>query len=271
MKPKALLKAAKVFVANHGAEIAAGLGIAVAFAAGVKAVKETPKAVKKLEEKKEEKKREEGTEELTITETVKATWKEYTPSLVMFVVAAVLIIGAQRATARKAAAFATAYQLSEQMLQEYKDAAKEVVGEKKARDIQDQAAIQQVKHNPPAANNIIVTGKGKQLCLDALSNHYFWSNAENIRQDFERGVTRAFKDDPSCDYIPLTEWYYQANIRAAYDMDLCEDRGWNRSDDVYPVFTSTLGVDEYENIPILVVNFSVRPHADKNDPNYAYL
>lgn len=271
MKIKGLLKAAKVFVAGHGPQIATGVGIAIAFAAGVKAVKETPKAVKLIEEKKEEKKQESGEDELTITETVKATWKCYTLSLVMFVISAILIIGAQQATARKAAAFATAYQLSEQMLQEYKDAAKEIVGEKKANEIQDQAAIQQVQHNPPVQSNIIVTGKGKQLCLDALSNHYFWSNAEHVRQDFGRAVTTAFKDDLCCDFIPLTEWYYQANIRDAYDMRLSQDIGWNRSDDVYPVFTSTLGSGEYEDIPILVINYSVRPHPDKNNPNHAYM
>ena len=271
MKFKGLLKAAKVFVAGHGPQIATGVGIAIAFAAGVKAVKETPKAVKLIEEKKGEKKQETGEDELTITETVKATWKCYTPSLVMFVISAVLIIGAQQATARKAAAFATAYQLSEQMLQEYKDAAKEIVGEKKANEIQDQAAIQQVQHNPPVANNIFVTGKGKQTCLDSLSSQYCFSNAEHIRQAFERAIVRQFKDDPSCDFIPLTEWYYQINMRGAYDMELSQDIGWNRSDDIYLTFTSTLGTGEFEDIPILVINYSVRPHPDKNDPNHAYL
>lgn len=270
MKAKALLRAAKVFMFSHGAQIATGLGIGIAFAAGVKAVKETPKAVQLVEEKKEEKKQETGNDELTIVETVQTTWKCYLPSVVMFILAAVLIIGAQRVTARRAAAFATAYQLSEQMLQEYKDAAKEIVGERKANEIQDQAAIQQVKHNPPVPGNIIVTGKGKFLCLDSLSNHYFYSNAEHIRQDFEQAVTKIFAKDPSTDFIGVTDWYYQCNLREAYDMDLSKEVGWNRSDDVYLKFTSTMGTGEFEDIPILVVNYSVRPHPDKNNPNYAY-
>ena len=57
MKAKALLRAAKLFLVNHGPEIATGLGIGIAFAAGVKAVKETPKAVELIEDKKEEKKK----------------------------------------------------------------------------------------------------------------------------------------------------------------------------------------------------------------------
>ena len=270
MKAKALLRASKLFLINHGPEIATGLGIGIAFAAGVKAVKETPKAVELIEDKKEEKKKEGGEDELTVVETVQTTWKCYLPSVVMFILAAVLIIGGQRATARKAAAFATAYQLSEQMLQEYKDAAKEIVGEKKANEIEDQAAIQQVRHNPPVQSNIIFTGKGKWLCLDSLSNHYFYSNAEHIRQDFKAAITDVFAEDPATDFIGVSEWYYQCNLREAYDMDLSQEVGWNRSDAPKISFTSVMGTDEYEDIPILVVKYSVRPHYDKNNPNHAY-
>lgn len=270
MKLKGIMKAAKVFIAGHGPQIATGVGIAIAFAAGVKAVKETPKAVKLIEEKREEKKKETGEDELTVTETVQTTWKCYAPSVVMFVISAILIIGAQQATARKAAAFATAYQLSEQMLQEYKDAAKEIVGEKKANEIQDQAAIQQVQHNPPTVNNMIVTGKGKQVCLDSLSNHYFISTAEHIRQDFKRAVTDKFAEDVVLDFIEVGEWYYQCNIQDAYRMELRKDVGWNRSDAVNIDLTYTMGTGEFEDVPILVVNYSVRPHPDKNNPNYAY-
>lgn len=270
MKLKGILKAAKVFVAGHGPQIATGVGIALAFAAGVKAVKETPKAVELIEEKKEEKKKETGDDELTVVEAVQATWKCYALPVSMFVISAVLIIGAQQATARKAAAFATAYQLSEQMLQEYKDAAKEVVGEKKAREIQDQAAIQQVQHNPPAVNNIIVTGKGKWLCIDSLSQQPFYSNAESIRQDFKRAVTDKFASDVCIDFIEVDDWFYQANIDKASRMELSKDRGWNRSDEPRIDFTSTMGTGEFADIPILVVNYYPRPHLDRNNPNYAY-
>ena len=267
MKPKALMKAVKAFVVGHGPQIATGIGIAVAFAAGVKAVKETPKAVELIEKKKKE----ENKEELTVVETVQTTWKCYAIPVIMFVISACTIVGAQRATARKAAAFATAYQLSEQMLQEYKDAAKEIVGEKKAGEIQDQAAIQQVQHKPPAQSTIIVTGKGNQLCLDSLSNHYFYSNAEHIRQDFKRAITDKFADDVAMDFIELTEWYYQVGLREAYDMELSDEIGWNRSDSPQITFTSTVGTGDYEDIPILVVNYSTRPHPDKNNPNYAFM
>ena len=69
MKLKGLLTAAKIFVMGHGPQIATGIGVALAFAAGVKAVKETPKAVERIEEKKKEEK----VEELTVVETVKET------------------------------------------------------------------------------------------------------------------------------------------------------------------------------------------------------
>jgi len=266
----AVFKAVGTIVINHGAQIATGFGIAIAFAAGVKGIKETPKAVERIEEAREEKKKEGKDDKLTITESVKATWKCYAVSLVMFVIAAILIIEAQQATAKRAAAFATAYQLSEQMLQEYKDAAKEIVGEKKANEIQDQAAIQQVQHNPPAVNNIIVTGKGKQLCIDSLSQQPFYSNAESIRQDFKRAVTDKFASDVCIDFIEVEDWFYQANLDKASKMELSKEQGWNRSDEPRISFTSMMGSGEFEDIPMLVVNYYPRPHLDKNNPNYAY-
>lgn len=256
LKPKSLVKAAKTWVTGHGPELATAGGIAFMFAASVIAVKQTPKAITKLKEAEKEKK-----EELTVPEKIKATGMYYVPSVVCFAVGAGLTVCGQRATARKAAAFATAYTLSEQMLQEYKDAAKEVVGEKKADEIADQAAIQQVQHNPPQ-QTIIVTGKGKQLCLDSYSQHYFYSNSEHILQVVDE-LNKRFAGAE--DFIPLMDWYYENNITEAADMEIGDDLGFNRDDGGIEVrFSSTLGTGDFENIPILVVQFKNRPKPRKN-------
>lgn len=257
MKAKAFLKAGRTWLVGHGPQLATGFGIAMGFLAGVTAVKATPKAIKKLEEKEEEK-----GEPLTLTEKVKTAGPCYIPSTVMFTLGSGFIIAGHHATARKAAAFATAYSLSEQMLQEYKAAAKEIVGEAKEKEITDKVAVQQVQNNPPAPQMVFVTGKGKQICLDSLSQHYFCSNSEHIQQAVKRLNDRFVGAE---DFIPLSDWYYENNIVDAMNMEIANDIGFNRDDGPIDVtFTSTLGTGEFENIPILVVSFNQRPKPCKN-------
>lgn len=259
MKASRFTKALKVgrsWVFGHAPQIATGVGIAIGFLAGVTAVKATPKAIKKLEEKEEEK-----GEPLTLTEKVTTAGPCYIPSTILFTAGSGLIIYAQRATTRQAAALATAYTLSEQMLQEYKEAAREIVGENKEKEITDKVAIKQVQDNPPPTQ-LIVTGKGKQVCLEGTIQHYFYSNSEHIQQAVKRLNDRFVGCE---DFIPLTDWLYELDIPAAHDIQIAEDIGFNRDDGPIEVeFTSTLGTGDFENIPILVVNFRNRPKPRKN-------
>lgn len=260
MLPKALVKlgkAGKSWTRGRGPAMATGFGIVLGLVAGVTAVKATPKAIKKLEEKEEEK-----GEPLTVTEKIKTAGPCYIPATVMFGIGSGLIIAGHHATARKAAALATAYSLSEQMLLEYKEATREIVGEAKEKEITDKVAVQQVQNNPPAPQMLVVTGKGKQLCLDSLSQHYFYSNSERIMQAAKRLNDRFVGCE---DFIPLTDWYYENDITDAKGMELARDVGFNRDDGPIEIqFTSTLGSGDFENIPILVVSFRNRPKPCKN-------
>ena len=258
-----LLKVGGNWAVSHIAQIETGVGIAVALAAAIKGVKETPKAMKKIEEKKEEK----HVEKLTVAETVEATWKCFLPAIIMFILAIALIIEGQRESTRRAAAFASAYTVSQQLIQEYDNAAKELVGEKKATEIRDQAAIQQMQKNPPVANTVIVTGKGKQLCCDLISQHYFYSNAEQIRQAIAE-LNKQYVEG-MVESVSLREYYYQINLREGIDMAISDELTWIRDDgSIEPVFTSMLGTGDFEDIPILGVSFRVLPTVHKDVWNH---
>lgn len=260
MKLKGLTRAFKSLgkaLAGHGPQVATGCGIAIGFAAGIAAVKATPKAIKKLEKKEEEK-----GEPLTVAEKVKTAGPCYIPAITMSAAATGFIIAGHRATARQATAYAAAYSLSERMLQEYKEATKQIVGEEKEKEIAERIAVQQVEKNPPAPSMLIVTGKGKQLCLDKPSQHYFYSNSEKILQAVKRLNDRFVGAE---DFIPLTDWYYENDITDAKGMKIAKDIGFNRDDGPIDVeFTSTLGTGDFENIPILVVDFRIAPKPCKN-------
>ncbi len=255
MKVKTLLTAGKAFVKANGPWLAVGFGLAAAFVAGVRAVQKTPEAVKNIEEKKEEK-----GEDLTVVETVKATWQCYLPSLIIFVLACCLIIGGQKATARRAAAFATAYSLSEEALKEYRTAAKEVLGEKKEAEVHAKAAENSVKKDPPPPGFVMVGGKGNQLCKDEFSGHYFWSNSEHIW----RVMNEITHQCGYSDFVYLNEYYYQAGVYDGLECKYAKELGWPQNTKLEPEFSCALGSGEYENIPVLVVGFNKRPDHPKD-------
>lgn len=255
MKVKALLTAGKAFVKANGPWLATGFGLAVAFVAGVRAVQKTSEATASIEEKKEEK-----GEDLTVVETVQATWRYYLPSLILFIFACCLVIGGQKATTRRAAAFATAYSLSEEALKEYRAAAKEVLGEKKEAEVHAKAAENSVKKDPPPPGFVMVGGKGNQLCKDEFSGHYFWSNSEHIWSVMNE-ITH------QCGYNEFTylwNYYHDVGVYDAMECKYANELGWEQNTKLEPEFSCALGTGEYENIPVLVVGFSKRPDHPKD-------
>lgn len=179
MKGRTLLKALRSGLISKGPQIATGIGVGLMLIAGIRAVKKTPEAVKRIEEKKEEEKK----DSLTVKETVEATWKCYLPSIIIFLIACLLIFGGQRVSTRRAMAAATACSLSDNMLHQYQDAVKAVVGDKKEEEIRAVAAKNRVDNKPPInTDQIVSTGKGNALCYDELSKKYFWSDPAKVRE-----------------------------------------------------------------------------------------
>lgn len=260
MKVKALAKAAKTILITHGPQIATGVGIALAFVAGITAVKETPKALEKIEEKKEEL----GKDDLTVKETVEATWKCYALPVLIFLLAAITIICGQNVSTRRAAAIATAYSLSEETLKEYTETAKTVVGEKKEKEIRDQAAKQAIEKNPPMnSDDIISTGRGNHLCYDLLSKRYFWSDIDRVKR-----VIGDLNDKLRVEmFVSLNEYWQALAPNEIPTTDPGRKLGWH-IDDGYIEPDYTYGPVEsgpYEGVPCLIISFY-----ESNLPDYAF-
>ena len=49
----------------------------------------------------------------------------------------------------------------------------EAVGEKKEKKIQDAVAKERIDSHPVGTSQIIITGKGSELCYDTVSGRYF--------------------------------------------------------------------------------------------------
>lgn len=109
--------------------IAVGIGGFVATA--VLAGKATVKANELINEKKEEL----NADKLDHKELIKTTYKCFIPPMVSGVLSTACILGANSMHAKRTAALATAYQVAQVGINEYKDSVVELIGEEKEKEI----------------------------------------------------------------------------------------------------------------------------------------
>lgn len=166
------------FRVKHEPELLMGMGITGLLFSTVWAVKATVKAVKICEEKKVN----ENKNKLTVKEIIGATWKVYIPVVASTLVSVPCIIASNRVSSKRNAALAAAYTISETALQEYQTKAKEVVGEKKEKQIRDAVSQSQVDKTPTATKEIVLNEDDEQLFFEPLSGRYFKSSWNKIQE-----------------------------------------------------------------------------------------
>lgn len=183
------IKTVKQGFGKRSPEILLGIGIASGITATVLAVKATPKALELLTEKRYEKygdtlKEDDSYDdmpELKPVEVIKATWKCYIPAAISGVASIACLLGSHSVHAKRNAALATAYKLSETALNEYREKVVEEIGEDKEKVIRDKVSQKHLDEKPVSKNEVIITGTGKQLCYDGISGRYFESDIQTIR------------------------------------------------------------------------------------------
>ena len=239
----------KTAIKKHSPEILTGIGIAGMITTTVMAVRATPKALILIEERKEEI----GAEKLEAMDMVKTTWACYIPAAITGTLSVACLIGASSVNARRNAALATAYTLSESALKDYQGKVIEMFGEKKNEAVKDAVAKDKVEKNPVVTREVIITEKGNTLCYDAISGRYFKSDIEKIKKA-ECELNRQMLDDM---YVSLNDFYYEIGLDS---VKLGDELGWNADSGYIDLsFSSQLASD---GTPCLVIDYSVAPRYD---------
>lgn len=246
-KKLSILTDVKRFVSARSPEILTGIGIAGMVTTTVLAVKATPKAMSLIEDKKNE----DWVDELSPLDVVKIAWKPYIPAIITCVVSTACIIGASSVNAKRNAALATAYKLSETALTEYREKVIETIGEKKEQIVRDKVAEERIKKNPVSKNEVIVTGNGKTLCFDPISGRYFMSSIDVIKRA-ENELNKQMLHDIS-GYVSLNDFYDELGLDHT---SVGDDLGWNTDQLIDICFSSQLN-DNGE--PSVVLDFLVAP------------
>lgn len=239
----------KTAIKKHSPEILTGIGIAGMITTTVMAVRATPKALILIEERKEKI----GAEKLEAMDMIKTAWACYIPAAITGTLSVACLIGASSVNARRNAALATAYTLSESALKDYQGKVIEMFGDKKNEAVKDAVAKDKVEKNPVITREVIITEKGNTLCYDAISGRYFKSDIEKIKKA-ECELNRQMLDDM---YVSLNDFYYEIGLDS---VKLGDELGWNVDSGYIDLsFSSQLASD---GTPCLVIDYSVAPRYD---------
>lgn len=239
-------KRAEAVMSKHSPEILTGIGIAGMITTTVLAVKATPKALVLMEDARYEK----GSK-LKPIEKVKVAWKPYVPAAITGTVSIACLIGANSVHARRTAALAAAYQLSETALSEYREKVIETLGEKKEKAVREKVSKERVEKQPVSTSEVFITNKGETLFMDPLSKRYFKSDIELIRRA-ENNLNKQMLQDIS-GYVSLNEFYAELDLDYT---DLGYDLGWNVDKLIDLDFHATQADD---GRPCLAIDYIVPP------------
>ena len=250
---KSATNAFKTIVKKNAPQILAGVGVALGVGAVCEAVHATTKAVKDVEQKQNE-----SDEKLTKIDVVKTVWKNYIPTACLTAGSVACVVGSVNISMRRLASMTLAYTMSEKSFKEYKDKAKEFLGEKKEEELRGSIDHDQITANPPQKDLIRRARGGVTLCLDKFSGQYFYSDADTIRRVCNELTKYMFADY----FVSFNDYCSSLDLEMTKFGD---DFGWNANDGdiIEPEFTSTLTP---EGAPVLVVDFTVGPR-----PNFRNL
>lgn len=243
-----LIKSTKYALSKRSPEILIGLGIAGMFTTVILAVKATPKAMELIEG--EEERRE---EELSKVDVVKTCWKCYVPAATMGVVSTACILGGHSVHARRTAAIATAYKVTETAFSDYRDTVIETIGEEREKKVRTEAHQKQVDREPVHNDDTVLLKDDTFLCMDAFSGQIFESNEREIKEAIN--VVNAIMNTDL--YASVNDFYDALGIRYT---DAGATFGWNMYREGLVRYHISSCVEKGR--PILVVSFDNQPNKD---------
>jgi hypothetical protein len=267
MKLTKLKEAANVvtlFASEHRTSLMVGGGIAGMAIAGITAVRVTPKASMLLEERRCSKhdaylENTEANPQLTIKDYIQVTWKYYLPPIALATVSAGAIIFAHKVDRKENAALAAAYAISESRLKEYSEKVLETVGEKKEKEVRNAIDKDRVNNNQPVDSEIISTGQGDTLCMDAWNGRYFYSDIEVLRRAAV-DLSRAVLNDET---VTLNDFYDRIDLPQTKNGDFFAWEIGNHHEMIELSFSSQL---DFKKRPVLVMDFKFAPTYYDREP-----
>jgi hypothetical protein len=236
--------AARKLVIDNSPTILTAVAIMGVATTAIMAVKATPRAMKILEVAESN-----SPVLMTPQEKLRLIAPCYIPASMVGIMTMTCIVGINSVHMKRQAALISAYTLVENNFQKYQAKITEQLGDKKEQKVRDELAQDQVTQNPVASKEIIMTGNGDVLFMDALTNRYFKSTYEKVKRA-ENELNFKLRNDM---YASLNDLYDMLDVPHS---ELGEDLGW-KSDELLDLNIS--GTISEDKQPCLVINYSAKP------------
>lgn len=222
MKMKEWASAFIDFFSDHSTEVAAGAAILGVIATAILAAKPASEAEDVLDDAKEklsETNEPEKKKEIKKACGVKLV-KLYLPAFVSGTLTIIcIVLSVKEGHKHQAAAIASACSASQTALLEYKEKAKEILGEKEANKVEDAIAEDRAKNIDES--RAIRTGLGDDLVLEGETGQLLYSDMEYVRREWN-DFALAIDDE---DGQSLMDWIRKLK---GEDSELAEDYIWKR-------------------------------------------
>jgi hypothetical protein len=157
---------------------------------------------------------------LSKVEKLKIAAPLFIPPVIIGTLTVASIVMSNQISAKRAAALAGAYALSEQRWADYKERVEQKLTKPKREQLETEIAEDRMNVNPPTAQEIILVGSGEVLCYDMYSDRYFNSTAEKIRAGQNKINEELFQSQ----YASLSAFYDYVGLPPT---GFSNDVGWN--------------------------------------------
>lgn len=238
------------FITNNKSALLMGFGITSLLATIGIAMIESPVMVKEVQERRKEL----GVEKLPTKEVIMTAGPHLLPVVAGACVGVGCICKSNQINADKTAAAVTALSISEALRHDRIEATKAIVGEKKAKDIDEEIAKRHLEESARKTDVPIViqADEGLYLCYDKLTNQYFkstynkiWSDINNLNSEINVGEPKRMNE--YC--LSLGEGTVELGEALAWDV--------TTTGIISPYITTML--DERTKQPCLVLEHQVLP------------
>lgn len=210
------------FISKNSNVILTVIGASGVVASVAVAIKGTIKAVKLCEEK----------QVTNGKEVLKTVWKCYIPTIGLVILTTTAILCNGKINAKKIAVLTSAYSGSVEALRKVEEKMSEQIGPKKTRAAVDEAeGALAANHAPSTQNDIIATGKGKQLFFCATTGQWFysdWNGVELAEAKIQNQLSEMIRKwGSSGDYIQVCDAQEALGLP---ETDMGQYMGWNVDD-----------------------------------------
>lgn len=244
MNISSFIKTGKKLLIKRSPEILIAVGVASMISATFLAIKSTPKAMEVLDSKKDE--------ELKPIDKVKILAPIYAPTAVALASGTACIIFSSRITAKRTAALAAAYSISETTLSRYMEKVAEKYGKETVNDIRKEVVEEQMTSNPP--EKVIQVqksyGNSRNLFYEPLSGRYFESST-----DFIDKAVNNFNRQMRCENrLSINDWFGYLGLDST---DLGDMLGWDIDKGYIDIhYSAKLRED---NVPTVAIIYALQP------------